>query len=116
MGVVKPTTREGWGELAREPRRQGDPHRRARQPRSRRSPRRSASSSTTWSIDGFVSEGSQPAEMGWGSHEKDLPPDGARHEFGSGAAIYLNRPGLVTRVRTWTPLEGPFPRLHHHPQ
>jgi homospermidine synthase len=32
----------------------------------------------TWSIDGFVSEGSQPAELGWGSHEKELPPDGAR--------------------------------------
>jgi len=55
-----------------------------------------------------VSEGSQPAEMGWGSHEKDLPFDGARHEFGCGSAIYLNRPGLVTRVRTWTPIEGPF--------
>jgi homospermidine synthase len=37
-----------------------------------------------------------------------LPFDGARHEFGSDAAIYLNRPGLLTRVRTWTPLEGPF--------
>ena len=24
----------------------------------------------TWSIDGFVGEGCQPAELGWGSHEK----------------------------------------------
>ena len=62
----------------------------------------------TWSIDGFVSEGGQPAEMGWGTHEKALPPDGRRHTFGCDAAIYLNRPGLLTRVRTWTPLEGPF--------
>ena len=31
----------------------------------------------TWSIDGFVGEGCQPAELGWGSHEKALPPDGA---------------------------------------
>ena len=46
--------------------------------------------------------------MGWGTHEKALPPDGARHSFGCDAAIYLNRPGLLTRVRTWTPLEGPF--------
>ena len=46
--------------------------------------------------------------MGWGTHEKALPADGARHEFGCDAAIYLNRPGLLTRVRTWTPLEGPF--------
>lgn len=62
----------------------------------------------TWSIDGFVSEGSQPAELGWGTHERRFPPDGRRHDFGSGAAIYLLRPGAVTRVRSWTPLEGPY--------
>jgi homospermidine synthase len=62
----------------------------------------------TWSIDGFVGEGCQPAELGWGTHEKALPPDGRRHEFGCDAAIYLMRPGASTRVRTWTPLEGPF--------
>jgi homospermidine synthase len=62
----------------------------------------------TWSIDGFVSEGCQPAELGWGTHEKVIPTDGARHEFGCDAAIYLNRPGAGTRVRSWTPLEGPY--------
>jgi homospermidine synthase len=62
----------------------------------------------TWSIDGFVSEGSQPAELGWGTHERHFPLDGRRHDFGSGAAIYLLRPGAVTRVRSWTPLEGPY--------
>jgi homospermidine synthase len=62
----------------------------------------------TWSIDGFVGEGSQPAELGWGSHEKTFPADGKRHEFGCDAAIYLMRPGAGTRVRSWTPLEGPF--------
>ena len=62
----------------------------------------------TWSIDGFVSEGSQPAELGWGTHERHFPADGGRHDFGSGAAIYLLRPGAVTRVRSWTPLEGPY--------
>ena len=62
----------------------------------------------TWSIDGFVSEGCQPAELGWGTHEKALPHDGRRHDFGCGAAIYLLRPGAGTRVRTWTPLEGSF--------
>ena len=31
-----------------------------------------------------------------------------RHDFGCDAAIYLLRPGAATRVRTWTPLEGPF--------
>jgi homospermidine synthase len=62
----------------------------------------------TWSIDGFVAEGMQPAELGWGTHERHFPADGGRHEFGSGCAIYLNRPGAATRVRSWTPLEGPY--------
>jgi homospermidine synthase len=62
----------------------------------------------TWSVDGFVSEGAQPAELGWGTHERHFPSDGGRHERGSGCAIYLNRPGASTRVRTWTPKAGPF--------
>jgi homospermidine synthase len=62
----------------------------------------------TWSIDGFTGEGCQPAELGWGTHEKTLPEDARRHEFGGGAAIYLMRPGAATRVRTWTPLAGPI--------
>jgi len=62
----------------------------------------------TWSIEGFVSEGSQPAELGWGTHERHFPSDGHRHDFGSDAAIYLLRPGAATRVRSWTPLEGPY--------
>ncbi len=62
----------------------------------------------TWSVDGFVSEGSQPAELGWGSHEKNWPRDGKRHESGCKSAIYLMQPGAATRVRTWTPLAGNF--------
>jgi len=62
----------------------------------------------TWSVDGFVSEGAQPAELGWGTHEKHFPVDGGRHSKGSGCAIYLNRPGASTRVRTWTPEAGHF--------
>lgn len=61
----------------------------------------------TWSIDGLVGEGLQPAELGWGSHEKHLPVDGSRHAFGDQSAIYLNKPGASVRVRTWLPLAGP---------
>jgi homospermidine synthase len=71
-------------------------------------PKRPGEFVNTWSIDGFVSEGSQPAELGWGSHERHFPADGAHHEFGCDSAIWLSRPGASTRVRTWTPLEGPF--------
>ena len=62
----------------------------------------------TWSVDGFVSEGSQPAELGWGAHEKALPPDGNTYDFGRGSSIYLSQPGAATRVRTWTPRAGHF--------
>jgi homospermidine synthase len=63
----------------------------------------------TWSVDGFIGEGSQPCELGWGSHEKHFPPEGKRHEFGCDAAIYLTRPGASVLVRSWTPSEG-----HYH--
>lgn len=62
----------------------------------------------TWSVDGFVSEGVQPSELGWGSHEKTLPPDGNHFTWGCKSAIWLNRPGCVTQVRSWTPGEGPY--------
>ncbi|MDH3286653.1 MAG: saccharopine dehydrogenase NADP-binding domain-containing protein [Betaproteobacteria bacterium] len=62
----------------------------------------------TWSVDGFVSEGRQPSELGWGTHEKHFPPDGHRHDYGCRAAIYLDRPGMSVKVRSWTPDEGPF--------
>ncbi len=62
----------------------------------------------TWSVKGFISEGSQPAELGWGTHEQCLPADGNHHDFGCQSAIYLNRPGAATRVRTWTPAANSF--------
>jgi homospermidine synthase len=62
----------------------------------------------TWSIDAFVDEGLQPAELGWGTHERHWPADAQRHGYGCGAAILLDRPGMGTRVRSWTPLEGPY--------
>ncbi|MCD6059821.1 MAG: homospermidine synthase [Moraxellaceae bacterium] len=62
----------------------------------------------TWSVTGFIGEGLQPSELGWGSHEKHWPADAERHAHGTGAAIFLKRPGVATRVRSWTPLEGPY--------
>jgi homospermidine synthase len=61
----------------------------------------------TWSVEGFVSEGVQPAELGWGTHETWMPENGRTHEKGSQAAIYLLQPGANTRVRTWCPTPGP---------
>jgi homospermidine synthase len=62
----------------------------------------------TWSVDGFVDEGLQPSELGWGTHEKHWPADALRHGYGCDAAIMLDRPGIATRVRSWTPLQGPY--------
>lgn len=71
-------------------------------------PKRANEFVNTWSVAGFVSEGLQPAELGWGSHERHFPADGGRHADGCRAAIYLRRPGAGTRVRSWTPLGGPY--------
>lgn len=59
----------------------------------------------TWSVEGFISEGFQPAELGWGTHEKWMPPNA--HYLGNGGAIYLDQPGAVTRVHSWCPTPGP---------
>jgi homospermidine synthase len=102
-----PATREGWARLAAD---LGVKviHIAERDTQVADRPKARGEFVNTWSIDGFVGEGNQPAELGWGSHEKGLPPDGARHDFGCDAAIYLMRPGASTRVRSWTPLEGPM--------
>jgi homospermidine synthase len=106
-GVRAPHDRVGWALLARDL----DVrviHIAERDTQVAPQPKKQGEFVNTWSIDGFVSEGSQPAELGWGSHERHFPVDGRHHDFGSNAAIYLLRPGAATRVRTWTPLEGPF--------
>ena len=61
----------------------------------------------TWSVEGFISEGMQPAELGWGTHEDWMPKNARKHKKGCKAAIYLEQPGANTRVRTWCPTPGP---------
>jgi len=104
---AKPTSREQWAALAQT---LGVKvmHIAERDSQVANVPKAANEFVNTWSVDGFVSEGAQPAELGWGSHEKHFPVDGGRHQKGSGCAIYLNRPGASTRVRTWTPEAGHF--------
>ncbi len=105
--VTEPENREEWAELAY---RLGVRviHIAERDTQVANVPKRVGEFVNTWSVDGFVGEGSQPAELGWGTHEKELPPQGRRHEFGRQSAIYLLQPGAGTRVRTWTPKAGTF--------
>lgn len=107
QSVATPETREQWAALAQQ---LGVKviHIAERDTQVANTPKRVGEFVNTWSIDGFVGEGCQPAELGWGSHEKSLPSEGRHHDFGRGSAIYLMRPGAGTKVRTWTPRAGHF--------
>lgn len=61
----------------------------------------------TWSVDGFIAEGCQPSELGWGTHELKLPIGAHFHESGCKSSIYLTQPGASVRIKTWTPAAGP---------
>ena len=57
----------------------------------------------TWSVEGFREEGVTTAELGWGTHEKELPPLAYRHKEGPGNQICLARMGMNTWVSSWVP-------------
>jgi homospermidine synthase len=103
--VETPKTREGWAKMMKKLGVKGI-HIAERDTQRAKQPKPMGTFLNTWSVEGFISEGLQPAELGWGTHEKKLPPEGRRHKTGCGAAIYLERPGADTRVRTWTPKAG----------
>jgi homospermidine synthase len=57
----------------------------------------------TWSVEGFREEGTTTAEMGWGTHEKELPPFAFEHPEGPRSQICLARMGINTYVASWVP-------------
>jgi len=57
----------------------------------------------TWSVEGFREEGTTTAEMGWGTHEKQLPPLAFEHKEGPRNQICLAQMGINTWVRSWVP-------------
>jgi len=57
----------------------------------------------TWSVEGFYEEGIAPAELGWGTHEKKLPPNAFTHQGGPENQIGIAHPGAATWVRSWVP-------------
>jgi homospermidine synthase len=102
IDTAEPKSREEWGRLMQRVGVKGI-HIAERDTQRARDPKPRGKFVNTWSVEGFVSEGLQPAELGWGTHEKALPANGRKHDFGCGAAIYLLQPGAGTRVRSWTP-------------
>jgi len=57
----------------------------------------------TWSIEGFREEGTTTAELGWGTHEKELPKYAFQHKEGPKNQICIARMGMNTWVRSWVP-------------
>lgn len=104
--TAQPTTRLEWAKLMKRLGVKGI-HIAERDTQRAKSPKSVGTFVNTWSVEGFISEGKQPAELGWGTHEKKLPPDGRRFKTGSKAAIYMERAGAETKVRTWVPDVGP---------
>ena len=76
LNAPKPKSRKAGAGLVRQARRQGHPHRRARHPALQEAEAELNVFVNTWSVEGFVSEGVQPAELGWGTHEKWMPENG----------------------------------------
>jgi homospermidine synthase len=105
LNATVPTSREGWAALMRDCGVKGI-HIAERDTQRSRNPKPRDVFVNTWSVEGFISEGLQPAELGWGTAEAWMPANGRRHDTGCKAAIYLMQPGANTRVRTWCPTPG----------
>jgi homospermidine synthase len=106
LNVPDPTTREEWASLLRHAGVKGI-HIAERDTQRTKSPKPRNVFLNTWSVEGFISEGLQPSELGWGTHEKWMPDFARQHPDPNAPAIYLMRPGADTRVRTWCPTPGP---------
>jgi homospermidine synthase len=98
--------REGWAKLMKKVGVKGV-HIAERDTQRTRNPKPFNTFWNTWSVDGFISEGLQPAELGWGTHENWMPKNAKKFKKGNKAAIYLEQAGANTRVRTWCPTPGP---------
>ncbi len=105
LNVPEPKTKGEWADLMRQAGVKGI-HIAERDTQRSKKPKPPNVFVNTWSVEGFISEGVQPSELGWGTHEKWIPENAHTHETGCGAAIYLMQPGANTRVRTWCPTRG----------
>ncbi len=105
-GGGNPNGREGWARLARD---LGVSviQISERDTQAADVPRRSDEFVNTWSVEAFVDELLQPAELSLGTAEQRLPDHARRHGRGGGA-LYLTRPGGGTFARSWTPAGSVF--------
>ena len=76
LSIAEPTSREDWARLAQKLGVKGI-HIAERDTQRAKTPKPRNVFVNTWSVEGFVSEGLQPAELGWGTHEKSCRPRAA---------------------------------------
>ena len=69
LNVAEPNTREEWGRLMQRAGVKGI-HIAERDTQRASTPKPREKFINTWSVEGFISEGLQPSELGWGTHEK----------------------------------------------
>jgi len=66
-------------------------------------PRQKEEFNCTWSVDGFITEALQPSELGWGSHETEIPRGANFPDYGSRCGIELRESGRSVKVKSWSP-------------
>ena len=67
LDVAVPNTREAWGRLMQRVGVKGI-HIAERDTQRANTPKPREKFINTWSVEGFISEGLQPSELGWGTH------------------------------------------------
>ncbi len=106
MDCDAPQTREEWAVLMRDAGVKGI-HVSERDTQRPKTPPPLNVYAGTWCVESFITEGLQPAELGWGTHERWMPPNAVRQKGnGCRAGIFLDQAGVSTRVRTWCPTPG----------
>lgn len=57
----------------------------------------------TWSIEGFHEEAVAPAEIGWGTHERNPPTRSYPPPDGPSNVLILKKMGMNTWIKSWIP-------------
>ncbi|MCM8790468.1 MAG: saccharopine dehydrogenase NADP-binding domain-containing protein [Candidatus Omnitrophica bacterium] len=68
-------------------------------------PKRENEFVATWCIEALREECIAPSELGWGTHETDVPVSASFPPTGPRNQIFLSRMGMNTWVRSWVPNE-----------
>ena len=63
----------------------------------------------TWSVLGLVEEATSPAELGWGTHEDEIPNTANLPRKGPKNQIFLSQMGMHTLVRGFVPIDPKMP-------